>query len=346
MIYSKGRLFSGQVEFDDSQILDVQEGDDHSTGGDRCLIMPLLVNCHSHVGDACLRGRVDGKSLDELVAPPDGLKHRWLSECTDQKITESMGRAIEEMRLEGVRAFVDFREGGLNGLRQFHRAVESHKLPSATVLSRPKELEYREHEVDELLAHSDGIGVSAVSDWNYEDLLGLSNHAHEKEKLFSLHASEGRREDISKILDLKPDFIVHMAKATDEDLAMCHERNVPVVVCPRSNRRFGIDIDISRMIDLGLDICLGTDNSMFHHLSLVEEMRAALSSESNSRPLDPAEVIKLAVENPEKVLRDKTKISIRPGSRCQFMVLRAGDIRSPIEILTKNVDYTIELISR
>ena len=48
-------------------------------------IMPGLTDSHTHIGDAGLR--LDRRySLEELVAPPDGLKHRYLRDTPPDRI--------------------------------------------------------------------------------------------------------------------------------------------------------------------------------------------------------------------------------------------------------------------
>ena len=40
----------------------------------------------------------------------------------------------------------------------------------------------------------------------------MAGKAHEQGKLVALHASEAAREDIDAVLDLRPDFLVHMVE--------------------------------------------------------------------------------------------------------------------------------------
>ena len=65
----------------------------------------------------------------------------------------------------------------------------------------------QEMEVEAILKIADGIGASALSDWDADDLRSLAGMAKAKGKLFALHASEAVREDIATILALKPDFL-------------------------------------------------------------------------------------------------------------------------------------------
>jgi cytosine/adenosine deaminase-related metal-dependent hydrolase len=346
-IYAEGGFIDGYVRFENGVITEVSEGKHRGKSLAEGIILPYLSSCHTHIGDACLRGKIDrSASLEELVKPPGGLKHTLLAKQSDAEMIESMGAAIDEMRYFGVGRFIDFREGGLKGLMLLKQAISDHNYPVPIILSRPEGLTYSEQEVDSLLDGSDGIGISAVRDWPFDQLSLLASHVRDRGKVLAMHASEAVREDISKVLGLDPDLLVHMSSASAKDLEACKDADVPVVVCPRSNAGFGIKLDIAKMIDAGLDVCLGTDNAMLNNLSIIDEMRAAYSSKSNSRPLELLEVFKLAIDNPRKVLNDKAIITVGAGSPCEFMVVRAGVSDSPEELLRPKTDYMIELVSR
>lgn len=346
IVFSGGRFFNGHVEFEEGVITRVADGSSKEESVAHGLIMPLLTNCHSHIGDACLRGKIgQNVTLDELVHPSRGLKQRMLCEQSDSVIARDMASAVDDMRRGGIGRFIDFREGGLRGIRQLKEAMKAHGYPTSVILSRPETLDYSEREVDELLDQSDGVGVSAARDWEYDDLVRLSEHSRSRKKIFAIHASEGRREEISKILDLRPDFLVHMSSAERRDLEECRARDVPIVVCPRSNARFGIPLDIARMLDAGLEVCIGSDNAMLNPPSILEELRAAYSLSSNSRPLLAQEVLKLAIDAPRKVLKDRGIMTISAGNPCEFMVVRAGEGDTPEELLRSGYEQSIELVS-
>jgi len=345
-IYSDRRFFKGTIEFDNCTIIRVSENALDESGSSDHLILPLVANCHTHIGDRCLRGKIDSAiSLEKIVQPPDGLKHVMLARASDDEITAGMASALQEMRRNGTGQFIDFREGGIRGIELFRKASVKLRAPRPIVLGRPKGMEYDEKEITHLLEKSDGIGVSAISDWRYNELRQIASHTRSKNKTFALHASEAKREDITKIMELEPDFLVHMSSASKEDLLICKEGDIPIIVCPRSNSRFNIPLDISGMIDLGLTVCLGTDNAMFNPLSIIDEMRAAHNLKSNHRRLMIDEVFKLAFENSRKIINDDSAISIRPGNPCNFMLVKAGKGLTPETLISTDVAYSIKVIN-
>src|SRR5438046_8132761 len=82
--YDGRRFREGTVGWEEDVILEVRPGrarNPVATG----LIIPGLWNAHTHLGDAVVTQELTG-TLEELVAPPHGLKHRILAKA-DRKST-------------------------------------------------------------------------------------------------------------------------------------------------------------------------------------------------------------------------------------------------------------------
>lgn len=223
-----------------------------------------VIDCHTHIGDAGLI--LDRRySLEELVAPPSGLKHRYLRETADERIVSDMRRYSEEL-CRTVDRFIDFREGGVHGVSLIREATDK-----AIVFGRPVSDVYDPNEVDDLLEVSDGIGIPSITDMGPTYVAALADHVHRSGKLLGIHASERVREDMDAVLSLEPDFIVHMTVANDSDFGKCSDADVPVVVCPTSNLYFGNVPPISRMVDSCVTLAIGTDNAMLCPPDMIRE---------------------------------------------------------------------------
>ena len=238
------------------------------------LIVPTFVNAHTHVGDSFIKKRkiTLPKNVEKLVKPPNGLKHKLLKEAKEEEIISGIKDSIDLMIRTGVTNFCDFREGGIKGILELKKAMHNKKI-SATVLSRPLELKYDFKEIDTLLDNSDGIGLSSISDWDFFELKKISAHVKKKKKLFAIHASETKRENIDDILELKPDFLVHMVKATESDLLRVKDSTIPVVLCLRSNAFYSLHPDVKLMKKTGIKILFGTDNLMLNSPSILDEIK-------------------------------------------------------------------------
>jgi cytosine/adenosine deaminase-related metal-dependent hydrolase len=167
---------------------------------------------------------------------------------------------------------------------------------------------------------ADGIGVSAMADWDQEELRGLADAAAKAGKPFALHASETAREDIDAIMELEPAFLVHMIEATDSDLGMCASAGIPVVVCPTANAFFGLRPPVEMMLEVGVTVCLGTDNAMLAPPDMFSEIRAmrALVPED---VLTDAELLAMVFENGRKTLNSTIGLGGKVGEHVEFLVL-------------------------
>jgi len=273
---SEGRFSKGWALFDGPKLIQTGKA---STSPPKCrcvngISLPALPNAHTHLGDFSLKPKVrPGMTVEELVAPPNGLKHKLLPKI-DQ--TESICGGLQAMHRSGIGSFCDFREGGLGGIEALATALVSEGLGMSTViLGRPKGLSFDKKEIDDILSKCNGLGISAVRDWDYESLSELAAQVHKKGKVLALHASEHTHEPIDQVLDLGPAFVVHMVKGTPSDFNRLSVLKIPVVVCPQSNQFFGLKPPLKQMIKAGVEVCIGTDNAMLTDLSVLSELKAA-----------------------------------------------------------------------
>ncbi|MCQ2071191.1 MAG: amidohydrolase family protein [archaeon] len=259
-----------------------------------------LVNCHTHCADAGVKV-VEGMSLMDLVAPPDGLKHRYLRETPRNVLVDDMRRFSKRSRSFGNTTFIDFREGGVEGCRMAREAFSD-----GIVLGRPVSKEFDATEVEAILDIADGIALPSLTDTGKDYAEKCADLAKKAGKPFAIHVSERIREDIETVLTFDPAFVVHMVEATDRDLRLCRDNDVPIVICPRSNRFFGKTTPVKRMVQADVDLALGTDNAMLCSPDLRPE--AALMSDLSGECEPPYAVWKALFDGGKKLLYRKIKI--------------------------------------
>lgn len=316
-IYTPEGFTEGTISFQEGVVEEVsprRDGDVLAKG----LILPCFLNAHTHVADSIVFEEPVG-TLEEIVAPPLGLKFRRLQEASGEELVEAMKRTLDRMVLGGTAAFCDFREGGVDGVNALRDALKGSTV-GATILGRPTGLNYDRKEVDAILEVADGVGVSSISDWDYGELQKLSRHTRGANKVFSLHASEAQREDIDLVLDLKPSFLVHMTMGSQNDWRRCAEEDVPVVICPRSQVFFGRVPDVPGMQAAGLRLLLGTDNSMFSNPSMLCEMEFAYQVSKLRGGISPEAILNMAYAG-AKLLCSPPSITIREGVPSNLLVL-------------------------
>ena len=276
------------------------------SGSTRSVVLPAFVNSHTHLGDSFAYPAPKG-SVEEIVGP-GGFKHKALESASAEDRRSGMLASLDVMWRTGTTRFVDFREEGVRGVDSLVDSMRGSGV-TGVVLGRPSSMSFDDAELTQLLQRCDGLAFSSVSDWSLDSLERASRACRAGGKMFALHASESRREDIDTVLGLRPDFLVHMTSASDEDLRACAEAGVPVVVCPRSNAAFGLRPDIKRLLGLGLSVALGTDNAMICVPDMLSEIRAAYALGGESSKLSPADVVSLATYSGHKVLNPKGKIT-------------------------------------
>ena len=314
--YDGRRFREGTVGWEDGILVEVRSGRTHNALAEG-VITPGLWNAHTHLGDAVVTQELKG-TIEELVAPPHGLKHRVLAKAKDAAVIAAMRRAMATMLRTGSTGFSDFREGGLRGLKLLYAAVAALPLQSLA-LGRPSGLAYDPREVAAILRASDGIAVSSFIDWPPDEIEKLAADVRRETKIFAIHCSERVREDIDKVLQLQPDFLVHMVHATDGDLVRCADARVPIVVCPRSNAFFGMTPDIPRMLRCGVELWLGTDNAMINVPSILREMEFAYRVARMKGEVPAREIVEMALRG-RRLAEPSDGLGIRVGDRADLVV--------------------------
>jgi cytosine/adenosine deaminase-related metal-dependent hydrolase len=328
-------FFRGSLGFEDGLIKEISDKEERRAIA-RGLIIPSFFDAHVHIGDSIVREEVRG-SVEEIFGPK-GIKAQRLSSVEEKNMVDSIQASLRNMLSSGVSGFCDFREGGLKGLSSLYNALFSYPI-RCIALGRPEENRFEGNELEAILKTADGIGASAISDWDYDMLKQVSQFTRSKGKLFALHASEAVREDIDKVLELKPDFLVHMTVAEDKDLELCAERKIPVVVCPRNNAFFGRMIDIPRMLEKGVQVMLGTDNVMLNAPSVLRELEFAYRISRTHGGRSCKEIFKLGMNARRFFLKEDR---FERGQKTDFMVL---ENLGALEQLEKDPWYHIVLRS-
>ena len=337
-IYRNGTFSRGSVGVEDGVVVTATR-QDHRDAIARGLVLPAFVNHHTHLADAVVRQELRG-SLEDIVAPPHGLKHRVLASAKEEDVVDATRGAIDDLVATGSGSFWDFREGGLPGLRILLRAALG--LPATPrAYGRPSRLAYDRKEVAALLRVGDGIGISSVLDWPYDDAEKLARDCRRAGKAFATHCSERVREDIDAVLDLKPAFLVHMLEATEADLERCVDARVPIVACPRSNVFFGKVPDIPRLLRIGVDVRLGTDNAMVNAPSMVREMEFAYKVARLRGHVDARDILAMALRgrgpDAERGIREGDPADLVvfdvPGDHAFAALLRATEVDIALVLL-------------
>lgn len=290
------------------------------------LLTPCFVNAHTHVGDSVIKDP-PLSDLDSLVRPPNGLKHRILGESLAVDLMDAMNLTLDDMIRTGTCAFCDFREGGIAGASMLADLLATPTCSSAglegIILGRPYHPDRPgKGELDDLMGICNGIGMSGVNDIPFEVLQVASGVARRAGKPFAIHGGEKDMSDISRSIELEPDFIVHMTHASEAHIKQLADADIPAVVCPRSNfvTRVGslTRPPIARMLENGITVAAGTDNVMLNSVNMFSEMEFL----SKVYGLEDRQVFNICTLNGARVLGLAEQFgSIQEGKQAKIMVL-------------------------
>jgi 5-methylthioadenosine/S-adenosylhomocysteine deaminase len=264
------------------------------------LLIPGLVNAHSHAAMSLLRGVADDlpleKWLHDRIWPLEG---RLLS---PEFVYDGAVLAANEMLLGGITCFNDMYFFPEHTARAAH-ALGMRAMVGIVVFefasaygTGPDDYLRKGLRLRDQLRGDPRVGFTlaphspyAVSDESFRRIavlaaeLGLPVHCHLHETAFEVETSvreHGKRpiERLDQLGMLGPEFIaVHAVHLNDRDIDLLARHGASVAHCPHSNLKLGCGIaPTSRLIERGINVGIGTDGSASNNrLDLIEEARTA-----------------------------------------------------------------------
>lgn len=283
------------------------------------LAVPGFVNMHTHIGDSIAKDVTLKGTVDRKIHPVVGVKPRILRQTKPEHLATFMKNTCCTMIKKGITTFVDFREGGIDGVMLLKKAISQIPI-RAIVLGR---LEYyqdknqiqknvpleKPHKItlQQILKVCDGLGVSGPNE-NSDSVLSSYSKTT---KLRAIHSSETKesfqqskkitgKTETSRALLLKPHFLVHMTYATDSDLRTVAKKCRGIVICPRANAALAEGVpDFSPMLRNGCTVAIGTDNVMINSPDMFREMDYLWKAHMgiHKKKVNPKEILKMATVN-------------------------------------------------
>lgn len=174
---------------------------------------------------------------------------------------------------------------------------------------------------------------------------------------YIVHIAEGldleSRESLSHLNDMGAltdhTVLVHGVSLSHSDLELIAKKSAHLVWCPVSNMRlYSKTLDIRLAMQLGINVCLGTDSAMTGSLGLLHELNYAIQfyQQTYSEDLDPDELLKMVIENPVKAFRLDNTGSLDVGNIADCIVLNNRNIPNPAQALTHSDLEDIFLVIR
>lgn len=334
------------------------------------VVMPGLINTHSHVAMSIFRETLEGYNLQEWLT-----QRIWPMEdkLTEENIyyasyltfiemirtgtttvndmyfiTEEIIKAMQEIgiRLQTTRTVMNAQgeEEGNRRIRELLGLLEKYKGK------------------DEKLTFNVGIHGMYTADIKYMER--CIKIAEENQIPVHMHFCENASEveDIKRINNKEPiqilkekfqnikTILAHCVKLNENEINELKNMDISVSHCPISNLKLGCGIaNIEYMLENGINVALGTDGQgSGSNLDLFETMKfTALLQKGimeNPKCLPAYEVLKMATINGAKALGLEEKIgTIEEGKIADIIIIDIEDVKiKPINDLISEIVYNVK----
>jgi cytosine/adenosine deaminase-related metal-dependent hydrolase len=291
------------------------------------LLIPGLINSHTHIADSIGKDLSIDADVNSKIHPMIGLKQKLLKETPSKVLSKYIKNSAKSMIKKGITTFVDFREGGLDGVLLLKKSLIDVPI-RCVILGRIEYYNTRTEiksnmplpeanceQLTQLLKNCDGIGISGTNENSNSNLQSFSKtkkmrviHAAETMESVNVSKKLTAKSEIQRAMLLKPTFLIHMTFATKNDLKLAAKNTRGIVVCPRANSSLAEGIpNIVLMQKLGCNIAIGTDNVMINSPDIFREMdylwKVTMGISQNR--FDPKQILKMATVNAGKILNQK-----------------------------------------
>ena len=264
------------------------------------ILVPGLINGHTHAPMTLLRGTADDLALEEwLNTRIWPLEQKFIDQ---QFVTDGAELAIAEMILSGTTCFADMyfypdqvaKAVIKSGIRA-QLACPVLDFPTIWAQSSDEYIQkaiglHDDHRNSELI--SIAFGPHAPYSISNEPLKKIGTMAEELDIPIHMHVHETAKEisdsleqygcrPLERLNDLglvsRRLNCVHATQLTQDEISLITEAGSSVVHCPASNMKLASGIcDVSNLINCNTNVCLGTDGTASNNeLDLLKEARLA-----------------------------------------------------------------------
>ncbi len=358
MIYNDISIYNQDAGIFEVKSVEIRDGvfykiEDESIAGGKSysgfFMMPGFVNCHTHLAMTILRNYADDLKLMEWLE-----NEIWPAEdiLSDEKLSWGAVLAMAEMLSGGTTCFndmytsedrlardaykINMRGVVAQGITDFNEEVNrTQKNKIKKLYDAVDDLE------DDRKLIKMGITPHAIYTMSADGYKEMKAYARENELLFHTHLSETEGENNDSLRDnnMTPTeyldslgvidentILAHCVHLNDKDREIIAKRGASIALNPSSNLKLASGIpDVLKMIDSGINICLGTDGaSSNNRLSMLWDMqllsKIVKGSSKDPLALPAKEIIKIATKNGAKALKYEKLGEIKPGYIADYSI--------------------------
>lgn len=357
IVVEDGKIIEISKESAEGKIIDVEGA----------VVCPSFINGHMHIGDSIIKDEGYSLSLSEMVKPPNGVKHKALANATDDELIDAMKQSMWDMVRSGTTHFIDYREGGIDGIKLLKKA--SKDIPIKPIILGRDDSFYGvdpdlgkvRTAIRKILKIADGIAPSGFGEITEDVARIIVEECEKQSKISSIHVAESESNQIESLnkfnkteieKGVKNNFsqLVHLTNPKRNDLELASNSSSNVVVCPRANATLNVGVcRLNEMLGLGMKPLLGTDNVMLNSPNMLRELEFSLKLMSvyyNSY-IDPKQLLQMATTNicSHKINEIVQKSVIDEGNFAEFAIFKSFSKNPYLNICnrseTKNILYII-----
>lgn len=325
------------------------------------LIMPGLINMHTHAYMTLFRNYADDVSFDEWlfkrIMPVEDVIERedayWTNLLGMIEMIESGTTCFSDMHMFEGQSCKAAKEAGVRAY--IGRGLVGDDIGGDGAGRIGEALRERaEYECDTIKFVLSPHAIYSCSEHFYSQVAelakkeGLLIQTHLSESVFEVESCY-EKNGISpvELLDragfLENAVLAHCVQVSDKDIDLIRRRNATVVTNPASNAKLGNGIaPIKAMREKGVNLCIGTDGcssnntlNMFREMTLLSLMHKGV--ERDCTFLSANEVLTMATVNAAKALRMEGRLGIIAEGACAdliFLDLNATSLFPNNDVIT------------
>lgn len=334
------RISGGQIKDISGNI--EQRNDEEVKDFSNKVVLPGLINCHTHVSMALFRGISDDKELEDwlqedIFPAEEKMKEKDVYNGAKLGIAEMLktgttcfndqyapeGKVAEAVDETGIRAVLG------NGVIDIDGGME-------------KEIEDSREFIEEWNNHdriTPAVNPHSMYTCSTEALEKLRDQAEEFDAPIHIHVSETQKENQNcldergltpteyleslQLMDRKL-IAAHGTHLSEKDIQLMKQKNVGIAHNPCANLKLGSGIaEVPEYLESGVAVGLGTDGvASNNNLNMFEEMKFATLIQKNSNPTEMSaqQTLDMATIKAAKVLGLGDEIgSIEEGKKADII---------------------------
>ena len=322
---------------------------DKKISGENRLVVPGLINCHTHSYMSIFRNVADDLSFDDwlfktvmpLEEQMDSEEAYWGASLSILEMMKSGTTCFSDMHMHIGQTSKAAKDSGMRAM--IGRGLVGNG-DDETGRSRLKEARKEIEEFKDCSRLNFLFSPHAVYTCDEEYLKIISKKAKKENRLVHIHLSESRNEVENSIKRFgctpvalceragvfeNKTIAAHCVHLTENDIKILKNNKVSVVTNPASNMKLGNGFaPIPEMLEAGINVCIGTDGAasnntlnLFHELSLLTLVHKG--NKESAECVSAKQAYAIATRNGAKALGLENEIgSIEIGKKADLAILK------------------------